>query len=175
MEDIFSEFNNVKVLPQRTQEQIDKEAMNLAFKEKKDAETAKKKLVAAENKRLADKLRYPDNYSDSDDDIGLSDQKIEPGVKIDEYYMAESLAEPPPIGPRLFDDKIGPVYPSYIGKDGEVRAVKPVPAKNWLSSADGGKRSKRRRKSNRRVATRKSKRGRTTKSKRGVKSKRTRS
>jgi hypothetical protein len=171
----FSKYHGVKFLPQRTQEQIDKEAMNLALQEKKDAETAKKKLVAAEKKRLADKLRYPDNYSDSDDDVGLLDQKIEPDVKVDETYWAESSAEPPPVGLRLFDDKIGPVYPSYIGKDGEVRAIKPVPAKNWLSSADGGKRSKRRRKSNRRVATRKSKRGRTTKSKRGVKSKRTRS
>jgi hypothetical protein len=178
----FSKYHGVKFLPQRTQEQIDKEARNLAFKEKKDAETAKKKLVAAEKKRLADKLRYPDNYSDSDDDVGLLDQKIEPGVKIDETYWAESSVEPPPIGPRLFDDKIGPVYPSYIGKDGKVRADDVAPP-NWLKEQNGANKSKRRRKSNRRVGTRKSKRGRTTKSKRGrttkskrgIKSKRTRS
>ena len=145
----FSKYHGVKFIPQRTQEQIDKETKYWALQEKKDAETAKKKLVAAEKKRLADKLRYPDNYSDSDDDIGLSDQKIEPGVKIDEYYMAESSAEPPPIGPRLFDDKIGPVYPSYIGKDGKVRAVDVAPP-NWLKEQNGANKSKRRRKSNRR-------------------------
>ena len=150
----FSKYYGVKVLPQRTQEQIDKEAKNLAFKEKKDAETATKKLVAAEKKRLADKLRYPDNYSDSDDDIGLSDQKIEPGVKIDEYYMAESSVEPPPIGPRLFDDKIGPVYPSYIGRDGKVRADDVAPP-NWLQEQNGANKSKRRRKSNRRLKSNK--------------------
>jgi hypothetical protein len=177
MDNPYSEYSNVKFSsPTQTQmDKADKEARKLAVKEKIAEEMAERERVAAEKKREEDKLKYPDNYSDSDDDVGLSDQKIEHGVKIDETYWAESSVEPPPIGLRLFDDKIGPVYPSYIGKDGEVRAVKPVPAKNWLSSADGGKRSKRRRKSNRRVATRKSKRGRTTKSKRGVKSKRTRS
>jgi hypothetical protein len=177
MDDPYSKYSNSTSPTKKQMDEADKKARKLAVNEKIAEEMAKRERVAAEEKLKAAKLKNPENYSDSDDDVGLSlsHQKIEPGVKIDETYWAESSVEPPPIGLRLFDDKIGPVYPSYIGKDGEVRAIKPVPAKNWLSSADGGKRSKRRRKSNRRVATRKSKRGRTTKSKRGVKSKRTRS
>lgn len=170
----YSKYHNVKVLEERTPQQIDKAEKLYDLQVKKDAEKAKREQVAAETKLKADKQEHPENYSDSDEDIGLSDQKIKPDVKIDESYFAESSVEPPPVF-RLFDDKLGPVYPSYIGKDGEVRAVVSVPEKNWLSSFDGGKRSKRRRKSKRRVATRKSKRVRTSKSKRGIKSKRTRS
>ena len=168
-------------------DKADKEARKLAVREKIAEEKAERERLAAEKKLKADKQKYPDNYSDSDDDVGLLKQyqrmepdvkkqyqRMEPDVKIDESYMAESSVKPPPVF-RLFDDKLGPVYPSYIGKDGEVRPVVSVPAKNWLSSFDGGKRSKRRRKSNTRVATRKSKRGRVSKSKRDIKSKRTRS
>lgn len=175
-----------------TKEQMDKadkEARKLAVREKIAEEKAERERLAAEKKLKADKQKYPDNYSDSDDevevlkqyqdmkpDVKKQYQDMKSDVKIDESYFAESSVKPPPVF-RLFDDKLGPVYPSYIGKDGEVRAVLSVPAKNWLSSFDGGKRSKRRRKSKRRVATRKSKRGRVSKSKRvrTGKSKRTRS
>ena len=177
MDDPFFKYSNSTSPTQKQIDKADKEARKLAVKEKIAEEKAKKEQVAADTKLKADKQRHPEYYSDSDDDIGLLKQYQrmgEPDVKIDESYMAESSVKPPPVF-RLFDDKLGPVYPSYIGKDGEVRPVVSVPAKNWLSSFDGGKRSKRRRKSKRRVATRKSKRGRVSKSKRGIKSKRTRS
>ena len=177
MDDPFFKYSNSTSPTQKQIDKADKEARTLAVKEKIAEEKAKKEQVAADTKLKADKQRHPEYYSDSDDDIGLLKQYQrmgEPDVKIDESYMAESSVKPPPVF-RLFDDKLGPVYPSYIGKDGEVRPVVSVPAKNWLSSFDGGKRSKRRRKSKRRVATRKSKRGRVSKSKRGIKSKRTRS
>ena len=175
MDDPFFKYSNSTSPTQKQIDKADKEARKLAVKEKIAEEKAKKEQVAADTKLKADKQRHPEYYSDSDDDIGLLKQKIKPDIKIDdESYFAESSVKPPPVF-RLFDDKLGPVYPSYIGKDGEVRPVVSVPAKNWLSSFDGGKRSKRRRKSKRRVATRKSKRGRVSKSKRGIKSKRTRS
>ena len=177
MDDPFFKYSNSTSPTQKQIDKADKEARKLAVKEKIAEEKAKKEQVAADTKLKADKQRHPEYYSDSDDDIGLLKQYQrmgEPDVKIDESYMAESSVKPPPVF-RLFDDKLGPVYPSYIGKDGEVRPVVSVPAKNWLSSFDGGKRSKRRRKSKRRVATRKIKRGRVSKSKRGIKSKRTRS
>ena len=177
MDDPFFKYSNSTSPTQKQIDKADKEARKLAVNEKIAEEKAKKEQVAADTKLKADKQRHPEYYSDSDDDIGLLKQYQrmgEPDVKIDESYMAESSVKPPPVF-RLFDDKLGPVYPSYIGKDGEVRPVVSVPAKNWLSSFDGGKRSKRRRKSKRRVATRKSKRGRVSKSKRGIKSKRTRS
>ena len=179
MADPYANYTKVK-FSSPTKEQMDKadkEARKLAVREKIAEEKAKKEQVAADTKLKADKQRHPEYYSDSDDDIVLSDQRPmgKPDIKIDdESYFAESSVKPPPVF-RLFDDKLGPVYPLYIGKDGKVRPVVSVPAKNWLSSFDGGKRSKRRRKSNTRVATRKSKRGRVSKSKRGIKSKRTRS
>ena len=178
MADPYANYTKVKFSSPTKEEmdKADKEARKLAVREKIAEEKAKREQVAADTKLKADKQKHPEYYSDSDDDVGLLKQyqRMEPDVKIDESYMAESSVKPPPVF-RLFDDKLGPVYPSYIGKDGEVRPVVSVPAKNWLSSFDGGKRSKRRRKSKRRVATRKSKRGRVSKSKRGIKSKRTRS
>jgi len=149
MDDPYSKYSNSTSPTKKQMNKADKKARKLAVNEKIAEEMAERERVAAEKKREEDKLKYPDNYSDSDDDVGLLDQKIEPGVKIDEYYMAESSAEPPPIGPRLFDDKIGPVYPSYIGKDGKVRAVDVAPP-NWLKEQNGANKSKRRRKSNRR-------------------------
>jgi len=188
MDDPYYKYSKVKFSSptQKQMDKADKEARKLAVREKIAEEMAERERVAAEKKREEDKLRYPENFSDSDDDIGLSGQRMEPDVKIDETYMAESSVEPPPIGPRLFDE-FGPVYPSYIGRDGEVRADdSDVAPPNWLSikEQNGANKSKRRRKSNRRLGTRrkskrgritKSKRIRTSKSKRGIKSKRTRS
>jgi hypothetical protein len=165
----YANYTKVK-FSSPTKKQIDradKEARKLAVREKIAEEKAERERVDAENKAKADKQRHPEYYSDSDSDgdIGLKQYQriIRPHEKIDEYFKAE------PIGPRLFDDKLSPVYPSYIGKDGKVRADdSDVAPPSWLSIKEqsGANRSKRRRKSNRRVATRKSKRGRVSKSKR---------
>jgi len=156
MDDPYSKYSNSTSPTKKQMNKADKEARKLAVQEKIAEEMAERERVAAEKKSKEDKLKYPENFSDSDDDVGLLDQKIESGVKIDETYWAESSAEPPPIGPRLFDDKIGPVYPSYIGRDGKVRADDVAPP-NWLSMKEqnGANKSKRRRKSNRRLKSNK--------------------
>lgn len=175
MYDPFYKYSNNRSPTKEEIKKADKEARKLAVREKIAEEKEKMESIAAKYKLQKHKEECPGCYSDSDSDDDKEFIDFDnTGFKNDgDDAKAESSVVSQPDDPAK-------VYPSYIGRDGS-KTDSPVADPYWFSDKgqSGANRSKRLRKTNRRVrsgkgkrvGTRKSKQGRTRKSKRGRTSK----